>query len=284
MLNQLLEQDRIKNLLIELLNPGFFNTENPKRIARVIADWHNIPEKKKGKRVKIHTLSFFVAPESIGEVFYDLWAILHQFTTYIQGVYVHGSYATGDFVESSDLDLVYIVTNESARDAAALMQIREGLLGTRAIFDRIDPHQHHGPYILTPKIIRNYLESYLPLEVWRKSRPVWGPQRLKFYVQDCRYHNVIWFERSRKYYTGEIPLLTAYDRKRYVCMACMIPCVAYPYVTGKYTDKVRATEWFAREYPESKEWILEIQRRRIENDYDNLNDFVKATVEVLEVV
>ncbi len=91
-------------------------------------------------------------------------------------------------------------------------------------------------------------------------------------------------KKSKEYYKGDIKLNTPYDRKKFVCMACMIPCVAYPYVTGKYTTKPKAHEWMVEKYPASVLWVAELARRRTSNDYDDLDDFVKATNEVLELI
>ena len=292
MLSYLLEQDRIKKLLNELLNPGFVDMKDPEGAAKEISAWHNKPEEIRvasleGKRIKVRTLPhFFTGSKEEFESFNQLWQDLFPkiLVSLIGGVYVHGSFGTDNYVESSDLDLVYILNKVATESPAFLMDIREDSKNTTEIFKEIDPFQHHGPYILTPKIMQNYLESYLPLAVWEQSRPIWGPRTLKFYIQDSPYHNKLWFLKSRKYYNGSISLDTEYDRKKFVCMACMIPCVAYPFVTGKYTTKKQAFRWFAAEYPKSKEWIMDIQCRRIESNYENIDGLVKATVEVLKLV
>ncbi len=200
MLDYLIEQDRIKKLLNELLNPGFVDMEDPEGAAREIAEWHEREDDEIGKRVELETLPTFIAPSEIADAFYELWMVLCDFRTsvFISDICVHGSYASGDFVKSSDLDMAYILTEDTSVDTHGLLELRDLLDWTTKPIKHVDPLQHHGPYILTPKIMRNYLESYLPLDVWKESRPVWGLKKLDFYVQDSPYHNKLWFKKIQR--------------------------------------------------------------------------------------
>lgn len=288
MIEYLKKQDMVKNALVELLNPGFFDTKYPDDLASVIAAYHlgvGLPHVKilpKKKRVK--TLPTFTPPATIKDVYFDLLKILYPVTDEFYGVYVHGSYATGDFVESSDFDIVYILKDVVAKDPERLLSLRKRLAEVKNCLLKVDPLQHHGPYVITPKIMENYLESYLPLDVWKEAAPIWGPRKLVFHVQNSEYHNKLWFEKSLEYYNREIDLRTEYDRKRFICMACMIPAVAHPYVTGRYATKDKAIEWMAKKYPKSKPWAVELNVRRIYGIYSDLERFLKLTREVLKMI
>lgn len=276
-ISYLKKQDIVKNCLVELLNPGFFDTHSPEKLADIVAGWHHEEDDRTGKRKKIKTLPACAPPSTIKDVFFEFLNILYPVTHEFHGVYVQGSYATGDFVESSDLDLVYIVRNKVAKDPERLLKLRTHLIEVKDCLLKVDPYQHHGPYVLTPKIMQNYLESYLPLEVWKESAPIWGPRKLTFHVQDSGYHNKLWFENSVRYYGNDLKLDTEYDRKKFVCMANMIPAVLYPWKTGKYTTKPEAIKWMLTEYPKSYDWLRDLATRRDSNNYEDVEYLLKWT-------
>lgn len=280
MLEYLKEQDRIKKLLNELLNPGWFDTVDEIAIADEISEWHKTSIPKLGEMIRVKTLPRRMFPKV--KPIMDIWDVVRDTT--ISAMYVHGSYSTGDNVESSDLDLTYLLPNETAKDPLMLLKLRYRLSKTTKHFKEIDHLQHHGPYILTHRMLQTYLECYLPLDVWLCSTPLMGPELITFHTVKSAYHDKLWFEKSVEYYMDmaktTIYLSSEYDRKRFVCMACMIPCVLYPWATGKYTTKEGAIKWMLGEYPWCREWVDELTEMRKNNNYEHIEDLVKVTGEL----
>ncbi len=167
---------------------------------------------------------------------------------HFRGAYLHGSLATLDFVAgSSDLDLVYVLSDETAQSPDAIINLRSRLQETTRYFYAIDSYQHHGPYILSPKMLSNYIECYLPLAVWRDSRPIIGPRKIAFDVCDSSFHRKTWFRRSVQYYRcngiESKGLDTVYDAKLFVSMATLLPALACTFKTGRYVKKPDAMSW-----------------------------------------
>ena len=266
-LDVLLEQDKIKNLVIKLLNPGYFELEDPWEAAKKIYRWE--PPMLAGSHKTIEFQSFR-PPAPICKAFGKLTDILWDHEACFLGVYVHGSYATGSYVEASDLDMLYIMS-EHGLDPYRLLALREILSKTKEIFEEIDPGDHHGPYIMLPQFLNNYIESYLPLEAWKKAKCVFGRNELLFDVQKSEYHEKEWFEKSGPFYkdAAEHPerFQTFNAIKKFCLMATMIPAVAYPWVTGEYTTKQIALEWVRATYPSAVPWADELTRMRAENDF-----------------
>jgi len=196
----------------------------------------------------------------------------------VRGVYVHGSYATGNYVDSSDLDLSIILENQILPDN--LIKLRDRIKDIDLLLRSVDPLCHHGPYFLTEKMLKNYLESYLPLDVWRHSKCLIGPNEIEFNVVKSESHDKAEFEESVKYYNNPIMTDTEYDRKRFLCMANMIPAVLYPWKTGKYTTKYEATKWMLAEYPFTREWEAEISVRRQAGNYERINSLKQETKDI----
>ena len=288
----LAEQDRIKRLLNEFLNPAFNLDNDAVDSAKQIAVWHERqrpcypPRRCKcpgcnppgGENITVTTLPRFNGgwhlPNSgpLCDILLDVKSIL--------GIYLHGSYATGHNVESSDVDLTYIIADSVASNPEALLDLQLELSNMTEYLFRVDPLQHHGPYILSQRMLRSYLECYLPLDVWRNSRPIKGGMSITFNVIKSEEHDKAAFEKSLKYYNMDIDLSTEYLRKRFVCMANMIPAVLYPWKTGKYTTKYEATKWMRREYTFTAGWALELYVRRETGGYDQIDSLVKQTKDI----
>lgn len=271
----LIEQDRIKNLLIKFLNPGYFKLHSLLKTYCDIQEWHD-------ERWRIYNGRFlggwhiklerFNPPRAIEDPFTDLMIILLEHKELFDGVYVHGSYADGGYVEGvSDLDMVYLISKKTINSPRKMLQLRNALKPTKKIFEEIDPGDHHGPYVMTRKMFGNYIESYLPIDVWKETKYVFGDTRLYFNPRKSEYHEKEWFLKSCDFYTDAAAhperFQSQYEIKKFVMTATMIPAVAYSWATGEYTTKKKAIEWMALRYPTTMPWIKEMSRMREEDDF-----------------
>jgi len=282
MLEYLKKQDEIKKLLIEALNPAFYNCLMPD--VQKVVEWHQKTFKGTLQSTTIEIKDYIPSLPVMQFITLKLKKLLWPTRVGIIGAYVHGSFANDDYVEGSDLDLIYVLSDCVAQEYDKFLSLREALIETMPLFFMIDPLQHHGPYILTERMFHYYLESYLPIDVWKESKRIFGKPKLEFNVVKSPYHDKLWFEKSREYYNGEIKLDSVYDRKRFVSMATMIPAVTYPYVTGKYTTKAKAIEWFREKYPDSAVMLCELEIRRNENAYNDVDDLLKEVRKVLALI
>ena len=117
----------------------------------------------------------------------------------------------------------------------------------------------------------NYIESYLPIEVWKGTKCVFGDNRLHFNVVKSEYHDKEWFEKSGPFYKDAAlhpeRFQTEYEIKKFAMMAIMIPAVAHPWATGVHTTKANAIKWAMRRYPATIPWVDMLTRMRAENDF-----------------
>jgi len=88
----------------------------------------------------------------------------------LDNIIVHGSY--GDYTANnySDIDITLMFHTEVFYDKTLLLRARKFVL--RDVIPmtlRIDPFQHHGPFILWPELLKNYDESILPIAVYEHA-------------------------------------------------------------------------------------------------------------------
>ena len=272
-----------EHAITENLIPAMDSNKNGllMKAAIIVAGWHGIADNRQNpdQTTLIHTLAPVHAcldayPPGIRSHLGELIDILQGCSRHLEGAYLHGSLATLDFIPGgSDLDLTYILSRETARVPESLLELRNRLKGATTCFYAIDRFQHHGPYILTQKIKDNYIESYLPLAVWRKSRPILGPNVVTLSRRESEFHKALWFRRSvqhyrRCYFEGK-KLNNTYGAKLFISMATLLPAVAHTFLTGRYVSKPTALEWLKHSFPDEsiRDWLDRLSRIRSRNLY-----------------
>ena len=100
-------------------------------------------------------------------------------------VLLHGSQATNDACDFSDVDIVAIVEDRrsfsAAEYAAAATELR-GLL--RAVY-RYDALMHHGLMFFPASGLDAYDQTFLPVETLRKAYPLHGPPQLTLRLRNA---------------------------------------------------------------------------------------------------
>ena len=90
---------------------------------------------------------------------------------YLAGFYLHGSFATNDYIKGwSDVDTLAVVSKETLNDAKALLKLRYKLYNMRRFFYRMEPLQHHGTIIITEYDINNYCQAYFPVQIFKYAK------------------------------------------------------------------------------------------------------------------
>jgi heptosyltransferase II len=116
---------------------------------------------------------------------YNVISALRSYTQsrlkqYVSLAMVHGSFATGDFVDGwSDLDTVFILREEVFSSPEKLRRARRDISRTALICYVIDPLAHHEFITLTPFDVRHYSEDVLPIAAWREALLLAGDATIK---------------------------------------------------------------------------------------------------------
>lgn len=145
------------------------------------------------------------------------------------GAYLHGSFASLDYVGYSDVDVLVILSAQAAKDPLRLLRLRDMVGKAHRICLCADTLQHHGLFALTELDLSMYMEAYLPLAVFREARAFRGKQALAFQMRDCR------FEAARTFLAFSRRILQrskaassfsdAYNIKHFTSLVLLLPCV-----------------------------------------------------------
>lgn len=84
----------------------------------------------------------------------------------IFGCYVHGSIGTNDTVAYSDFDALVILRDETYNSANRLQNALNHLLYSQKFFYEFDPLQHHGWFVMSENMLRNYPVLFFPPELF----------------------------------------------------------------------------------------------------------------------
>jgi predicted nucleotidyltransferase len=90
-------------------------------------------------------------------------------------IYLHGSQADGTTTAFSDFDDLVVVDSVAVRDADVAVALRRGLRLAELRFQRLDPLQHHGHWIVMRDAFDCYDAGYLPPWALRDALVVRGP-------------------------------------------------------------------------------------------------------------
>lgn len=172
-------------------------------------------------------------------------------------VFIHGSWADNSKTEFSDLDDFIIVEDEYYD------HIKHKLEEVAFNFQKLDPLQHHGHWLIKTSQLLQYNNSYMPLFIMEDAICLIGNSEIKASVNDVNtINNTINRIKSTcknielfydKYKQGS---LNIYDLKRFVGSVVLLPPLIFQ-VKGKSLNKRTAIENSGTIY--SKETLKFIQ-------------------------
>jgi len=206
-------------------------------------------------------------PSVLGEA---LGRMIGQLRRELIGVdyYIHGSFARGDATPFSDVDDLVIVRAEGMRSFAAFAHNIEWLRWAAAMYQRIDPLQHHGHWILAEADLACLEEAKMPLAVLAAGAViVSGPGRIDAVATRSpdRGREILWCNVQsvrrliRRVLTDGAD---ANDLKELVSGVALLPALR-AMVSGAATGKAAALADMAVAFPEGRpalQWASAVRR------------------------
>lgn len=111
------------------------------------------------------------------------WRMKSDF--FVKHLIIHGSLATKDITNYSDVDALLVVADETLMDEQLFKQARQSILQmTKHILD-FDPLQHHGFHLIPESLVGKYPQFYLPISVFDDARVVGEPEILTLVFKPC---------------------------------------------------------------------------------------------------
>lgn len=98
------------------------------------------------------------------------------------GAYLHGSLATNDVILYSDYDALLILKDKVFTSKKQLVRVATKLSSAQKIMHEYDPLQHHGWFIITESMLKNYPLTYFPPVLFEQSTSMFPNQGLKFEI------------------------------------------------------------------------------------------------------
>lgn len=159
-----------------------------------------------------------------------------------------GSYADNTFTEESDVDDLIILKKETLKSYTKFKKAKEILSELGLFYQRIDPIQHHGHWIVTEFDMLNYHARFMPPFALKHAKSVGRNINLKM-----RVNNQLMLQGLRKTFVSNnsfvnssvdlffLDRLNLYGFKRMISSMSLLIPVAFQ-LNGKTFDKKEAIE------------------------------------------
>ncbi len=201
----------------------------------------------------------------------DLQAYVQSNLNGLEGFYLHGSFATKDYVLGwSDVDTIAIISDASMRDPKKLIALRGKLYQLRKFFYAIDPLQHHGITLITKKDMERYPAPYFPLEIFPYAQSLLKQDReYTFRVRES-YTEALqalfyFIDFFRKLHSERHGSFSSYTQK-YIFHAISLFPALYLQALGINMYK-KFTFDYAKKHFSKKEWQVIDQVTKIRDDW-----------------
>lgn len=104
---------------------------------------------------------------------------------YLSGFFLHGSFATEDFVPGwSDVDTLAIISKWTLEGPERLLRLRREIYRIMGLYLLVDIHQSHGTFLVTEFDLGYFPQSYFPLILFQYCRSLLPHKELCISTRD----------------------------------------------------------------------------------------------------
>lgn len=177
---------------------------------------------------------------------------------YLAGFYLHGSFATKDYVTGwSDVDTLAVVSKETVSNPERILELRNKMYHMRYFLYRIDPLQHHGSIVISEYDLGNYCKVYFPAEIFKFSKSFFREDAIrKIRIRGCSGESLaklFWFvSYFRRLNIEKNFNMNSYDAKNLLHCITLFPTV-YLNAKGIFLYKKFSFEMAKRDF-KKKHW------------------------------
>lgn len=150
---------------------------------------------------------------------------------YLLGFYIHGSFATKDYIKGfSDVDTLSVISCKTIDNPDALLELRKKIYFMRYFFYQMDPLQHHGSIIISEYDLKNYCQAYFPVQIFKYVKSFFKEDAIQeFRVRDFSSESLeelFWFVNYfRKLSTEKKFNLGSYETKTLLHSVTLFPTI-----------------------------------------------------------
>lgn len=136
--------------------------------TQIFEEYHSMIEPKNLCTIKINKIGYCENDKII-----KLFRYLNPYSQFVQ-VFLHGSYADNTRTPFSDIDDYIILDIEGLHSKKIMSKVFKILNRIDMEFCRIDSIQHHGHWICSKEELKNYDNSFIPLNILKESKSIIG--------------------------------------------------------------------------------------------------------------
>ena len=142
-----------------------------------------------------------------------------------------GSYATFDYSDWSDIDMVLIISDDVFKEKDKLKRLHFFILNQQDFFTLCDPLQHHGFFIITESEMKAYPQIYMPFEVYKRGVSFFNMEELTFYERGCEdeikysINEIISYIQNINDLVEKQKKISAFEWKAYLSGILLLPCL-----------------------------------------------------------
>ena len=201
---------------------------------------------------------------------------------YIHGAYLHGSLASEEEINYSDLDALVILSEQAFESTETLAKVSHKLNQITQLFYQYDPLQHHGWFVLTEKMLQDYPMSYFPPELFGVSKSLMPDKGLTIEINYSENSEAEYFQAFndltyslKRNLSQELSDFNVFKLKSILSQFMLLPALFLQTLYQKSIDKkqsfVQAPNYFS-----DQEWEVmhKVSDLRSQWDY-SLNEWQK---------
>lgn len=177
-------------------------------------------------------------------------------STYAVGSFLHGSFSTIDYTGYSDIDAGIIVKDEVMLNSKLLKEFKKNIKPALKIILKYDNLQHHGFFIIPEGFFNCYSEDYLPLEVFKHSRILNKPLKLKINShRSTEYAKKNFLKMAGVFSNKSKRPRNLYEVKHFLSQFMLLPTL-YLQAKGEYVYKKFSFDLIKKEFSDGW-WVMD---------------------------